>query len=141
MRLPTALLESDVFLLGRVRTRLIRRLTEEHLRIGLRIGQGAILICLDEGGPLTQRDLGQLLEVDPSELVRNLDPLEHAGFVQRQPDPLDRRRNILDVTGDGRAMRQTYDMMLVAVQEEIFGVVPPDDRPVLRRLLCRLATA
>jgi DNA-binding MarR family transcriptional regulator len=138
---PATLLESDAFLLGRVRTRLIRRLAEEHAALGLRIGQGVILICLDEVGPLSQRDLALMLDVDPSDLVRHVDSLETAGLVERQADPADRRRNLVAVTEAGRAMRRQYAAMVARVEEELFGVLAPDDRLVLRRLLRQVATA
>ncbi|MCS6801263.1 MAG: MarR family transcriptional regulator [Chloroflexota bacterium] len=141
LSLPAALLESDAYLLGRVRTRLIRRLAEEHAALGLRIGQGVILICLEELGPLSQRDLAQLLDVDPSDLVRHLDDLEAGGFVERRPDLSDRRRNLLVITAPGQMLRRRYEAMIARVEEEIFGVLEPDDRLTFRRLLRRLATA
>lgn len=139
--LPPTLLHSDAYLLGRVRTRLIRRLSEGHAELGLRIGQGVILICLDEVGALSQRDLAQLLDVDPSDLVRHVDALEVAGFVARRTDPADRRRNILAITDEGRALRRRYDAMVARVETEVFGVVDAEDRQTLRRILRQIATA
>jgi DNA-binding MarR family transcriptional regulator len=140
-RLPAALLESEAFLLGRVRTRLIRRLIDAHSALGLRIGQGPILTCLDDQGELSQRQLAQLLDVDPSDLVRHVDELQAAGFVARRADPDDRRRNMLAITAEGQLMRQRYDATIRLVEEAIFGGIAAEDRRTLRRILRQIATA
>ncbi|MCL6647342.1 MAG: MarR family transcriptional regulator [Chloroflexi bacterium] len=139
LALPEALLGSEVFLVGRVRTRLIRRLAEEHGRLGLRIGHGPLLICLEELGPLSQRELSCLLSVDPSDLVRYLDALEELGYVVRQQDANDRRRNLLAITPAGRAMRARYDAMIAVVEAALFGGLAAEDRMTFRRILRQLA--
>jgi DNA-binding MarR family transcriptional regulator len=138
LALPAALLRSEAFLVGRLRTRLVRRLTVEHERIDLRFGHGPILICLDDAGPLSQRDLADLLGVDPSELVRHVDRLEEQRFVERQADLDDRRRKVVQITASGRAMRQRYDRMIAEVEDDMFGALSPGDRASLVQLLARL---
>jgi DNA-binding MarR family transcriptional regulator len=75
VKMPASLLNSEAFMIGRLRGRLVKKLMEEHSKLGLRFGSGTILICIEDIGPLSQRDLCELLEVDPSELVRHIDLL------------------------------------------------------------------
>ena len=53
-------------------------------------------IAHNEG--LKQRDLAELLEVQPITLARLIDRLEEDGLVERRPDPEDRRAYRLHVT-------------------------------------------
>jgi len=135
MKLPLPLLNSEAFMLGRIRGRLVKRLMEEHAKLGLRFGSGTILICIEDVGPLSQRELSELLEVDPSELVRHIDLLEKAGLVQRLAHGEDRRINSLHITGAGRELRKNYDRMILRVENEMFGALPDDVRAGFIRTL------
>jgi DNA-binding MarR family transcriptional regulator len=85
--------------------------------------------------PLSQRQLSEHLGVDPSDIVGVVDILERAGYVSRQRDPADRRRQALTLTPAGeRAVRRLHQV-LAEVDEEIFGPVPAGDRAALRRVL------
>jgi DNA-binding MarR family transcriptional regulator len=53
------------------------------------------LRSLSVAGPMTQGDLGQLLDVSPATVVQLVDHLERAGLVARERDPLDRRAYLL----------------------------------------------
>ena len=50
----------------------------------------------------SQRELADLMHIEPSTLVRHLDRLEADGYVERRPDPDDRRRLLVFVTPAGR---------------------------------------
>jgi DNA-binding MarR family transcriptional regulator len=63
------------------------------------------LIQLDPDHPMSQKDLAARLRCNPSTVVDSTDRLEEAGFVVRQPNPADRRINVLLVTKAGRRAR------------------------------------
>jgi MarR family transcriptional regulator for hemolysin len=50
----------------------------------------------------SQRELADLMHIEPPTLVRHLDRLEADGYVERRPDPDDRRRLLVFVTPAGR---------------------------------------
>ena len=50
----------------------------------------------------SQRELADLMHIEPPTLVRHLDRLEADGYVERRPDPDDRRRLLVFVTAAGR---------------------------------------
>lgn len=88
-------------------------------------------------GPCAQRRLAEAIDSDPSHLVPIITALEGAGLLTRTTDPDDRRRNLLDVTGTGRAWLRTrqdrareYDAALCAAL--------PDGGAVLRDQLAGL---
>src|SRR5690242_9166914 len=93
-----ALLASDLrVVLGQ----LIRRLRAEH-RFSL--SQGAVLGRLDREGPQSVSDLAVSERVRPQSMAQTVSDLESDGLVARHPDPADRRRALVELTGDGRAV-------------------------------------
>lgn len=53
---------------------------------GLRSGQFALLAALRQSGTMTLRDLGNMLGLDRTTLLRNLRPLEAEGLIGRSKD-------------------------------------------------------
>ncbi|MBV9117137.1 MAG: MarR family transcriptional regulator, partial [Acetobacteraceae bacterium] len=53
--------------------------------------QWAILIWLERQPGISQKELAELLEVEPITVARLIDRLEARGMVERRPDPRDRR--------------------------------------------------
>jgi MarR family transcriptional regulator, transcriptional regulator for hemolysin len=58
---------------------------------GMTRAQWAILIWLERQPGLSQKELAELLEVEPITVARLIDRLESRGMVERRPDPRDRR--------------------------------------------------
>src|SRR4051812_49112884 len=65
---------------------------------GFRPPCAGVLRAVAEAGPLSQREISDLIGLDPSDLVGAIDIVERAGLVERQPDPEDRRRHAVMVT-------------------------------------------
>ncbi len=53
--------------------------------------QWGILLWLDRQPGMSQKELAELLEVEPITVARLIDRLEARGMVERRPDPRDRR--------------------------------------------------
>jgi len=53
--------------------------------------QWALLIWLERQPGLSQKELAELLEVEPITVARLIDRLEARGMMERRPDPRDRR--------------------------------------------------
>src|SRR6195952_1956162 len=80
-----------LFLLHDV-ARLLRVDADKRARShGMTRAQWAILIRLDRQPGLSQKELSELLEVEPITVARLIDRLEARGMVERRPDPRDRR--------------------------------------------------
>ena len=80
-----------LFLLHDV-ARLIRIDADKRARAhGMTRAQWGILIWLDRQPGITQKELSEILEVEPITVARLIDRLEARGMVERRPDPRDRR--------------------------------------------------
>ncbi len=67
-------------------------------RYGLNRTDMRALDIVGRAGPLAPSDLARLLGFTTGGVTTVIDRLEHSGYVRRQPDPADRRRQIVAVT-------------------------------------------
>jgi DNA-binding MarR family transcriptional regulator len=80
-----------LFLLHDV-ARLLRVDADKRARShGMTRAQWGILIWLEREPGISQKELAELLEVEPITVARLIDRLEARGMVERRPDPRDRR--------------------------------------------------
>jgi MarR family transcriptional regulator, transcriptional regulator for hemolysin len=77
--------------------RLMRTRFDQHSnrKWGMTRAQSVILLKLSRQPGLCQNELAALLEVEPITVARLIDRLEAGGFVERRPDPSDRRMHRL----------------------------------------------
>jgi DNA-binding MarR family transcriptional regulator len=84
-------------------TRLYRPLLEP---LGITYPQYLALLALWERAPRTVGELGQALGLDSGTLTPLLKRLQSAGLVTRTRDAADERRVLIDLTAEGRALRE-----------------------------------
>ena len=113
----------------------MRRLREVHTRHELSPRQFQLLGLLHESGALGQRELGQLMEIDPSILVTLLNPLESEGLLSRRRDPLDRRRHLVTLTRRGERRLAAAARAQREAEDELFAGLDEHQREELRVLL------
>jgi DNA-binding MarR family transcriptional regulator len=77
---------------------LTKRFDQRAKHLGLTRAQTQLLayLVLHEG--INQTGLADLLEIEPISLARLIDRMEQAGWVERRPDPKDRRAWLLFLT-------------------------------------------
>src|ERR1700722_11597696 len=77
----------------------------------LNMTEGALLTTIRRFGPLTQRELAELLYIGRAAAGQFVDRLESRGLVQRETDPDDRRVWIVSTTRQGQALSvEAYDI-------------------------------
>lgn len=86
----------------------------------------------------SQRELAGLMRIEPSTLVRHLDRLEADGYVERRPDPDDRRRLRVFVTRAGRARLKELHRVAQGVDTELRTLLTPDEVETLGNVLMRI---
>ncbi|MDE3206133.1 MAG: MarR family transcriptional regulator [Acidobacteriota bacterium] len=113
------------------------RITARHMPLRTR-SDFAVLAALEEYGALSQADLGRRLGVDRNEISGVVTRLETGRHVDRQPDPADRRRNVVTLTASGRSYLEQIQEHADAAQEELLAALDPAERLRLNRLLTKL---
>jgi DNA-binding MarR family transcriptional regulator len=114
-----------------------RRAAEASTPGGLRPRHLRGLGILNERGPLSQQELGEILSLDPSNVVGLLNELEERGLVTRRRDPLDRRRHIVELSTKGEdALADAYER-LGSVEDDLLAALSIEERATLHDLLFR----
>jgi DNA-binding MarR family transcriptional regulator len=116
----------------------MRQLRAVHIEHGLSPRQFQLLGLLHDRGAMTQRELGSVMDVDPSILVTLLNPLETRGYVSRQRDPSDRRRHIVNLSSDGAEHLTQAARAQSEAEDAFFAGLDGDQRDQLRALLLML---
>lgn len=113
------------------------RLTTQRMPLGAR-ADFAVLAALEEYGALSQADLGRRLGLDRNDVNGILNRLQDGHHVDRQPDPADRRRNVITLTTTGRGHLDQLQAHADAVQDELLAGLDPTQRHQLQLLLAKL---
>lgn len=89
---------------------------------GMLPGTFKVLSAVDRTGPVTLSALAERLVADKGMLSRNVSELEALGFIERTPDPADRRVRLIAVTALGKerldAARAPHQGRLFAVLDD-----------------------
>jgi MarR family transcriptional regulator, lower aerobic nicotinate degradation pathway regulator len=115
-----------------------RLLVEGFASAGVRGYHYRLLAALEEFGPASQAALGRRTSIDRSDVVAVLNDLAARGLIERAPDPVDRRRNVITITPAGTEQLRALDEVVAGVQEKLLAPLSPADRTRLVRLLTAL---
>ena len=113
---------SEGLLLALLGQHAMRHLRAAHAASGLSPRQFHLLGLLHDRGALSQRELGALMDVDPSKLVTLLNPLEADGYVSRDRDPGDRRRHVVTITSPGVRLLDRAARAQREAENQLFAV-------------------
>jgi MarR family transcriptional regulator, lower aerobic nicotinate degradation pathway regulator len=136
--MPARVQELPTWLISRAYAHSGRLLAEGFAAAGVRGYHYRLLAALEEFGPASQAALGRRTRIDRSDVVAALNELADRGFVERAPDPDDRRRNVITITAAGTRELRKLDETLAGVQEKLLAPLSAPQRAQLIRLLTRL---
>lgn len=106
---------------------------------GISAGDLAILLLIDAGEPESQQQMARRLDRDRTTMVALIDALEGEGLVVRRPDPADRRRNVVELTKDGRATLRRAKHASDQAEHQLLAGLDEAEAAQLRSLLRRVA--
>jgi DNA-binding MarR family transcriptional regulator len=98
----------------------------------------SVLLLLDAREPESQQQAAERLGVDRTTMVGLLDGLEGKGLVARQPDPADRRRNVVALTDAGRKALKEARAASDKAERELLSDLSATEAAQLRALLSRI---
>ncbi|MDH2428909.1 MarR family transcriptional regulator [Sphaerisporangium sp. TRM90804] len=113
------------------RVELQRRLA----RLGLHLGQELLVVDLHHNPGTTQAELVQRIGIEQPTMAKVLTRMERAGFVQRAPDPDDRRVTRLELTERGTAAVDAVQAIWAELDAQAAAGLGEDDARRLIRLL------
>ena len=103
--------------------------------------QYKVLMTLSETGPVGQQRLAELIGVDPRNTVPLVESLVERGLIDREVDPADRRRRVLDLTGTGRGIVRELASVGTEIERDILRPLSPADQARLRDMMLAILDA
>ncbi len=100
--------------------------------------QFAALAKLDDLGEVSQNELGRRTAMDAATMQGVIKRLLARGLIDRKPDPEDRRRVVLSLTADGRALIAAAKPNGHAITDETLAGLSDAERRSFLSLLKRL---
>ena len=108
---------------------------------GLSAPKWFVLVVLRKRDGVSQGEVSQLFEVDPSRVTRIAQALESDGLVRRERDPDDNRVVRMYLTEEGRRRLRRLPALNRRMEERIRSVFSEEEHEELKRMLGLLAEA
>ena len=105
---------------------------------GLTMWGYIVLLALDRSSMRTQAALAAAIGADKTRIIRTLDDLQHDGYIERRPDPDDRRVRLLAITEAGREVKDAAQEQIQRGEERWLGELTAEERRMFLRVLERL---
>lgn len=117
-------------------SRLLRKRFDRRARgLGLTKSQWIVLVHLARHEGIHQVGLAEILELEPATLARHVDRLQETGWVERRPDPADRRAWRLHLTRKAAPMLEKMSELVELTTSEALAGLDPAARRRLQSCL------
>lgn len=117
----------------------LRRLYDERFAVlDLNLSLVSLLCYVTEFGPVSQTRAADHLRQGRAVTGTQVDRLEEGGYVERLPDPNDRRVWLIKVTAEGKDLAARAMEIDEVIRKELRAGVPREDRQALANVLVRL---
>jgi MarR family transcriptional regulator for hemolysin len=119
--------------------RLLRRRFDQRARaMGLTRAQWSVLSHLYRNDGINQAGLADLMEIEPITVGRQLDRMEEAGWISRQPDPSDRRVRRIYMTPKAQGVLDQMRGLSRDIYAEALDGIAPEAREQLMASLAQI---
>jgi DNA-binding MarR family transcriptional regulator len=106
---------------------------------GLSMWGYIVLSALDHSPIRTQAALAEAIGADKTRIIPTLDELQQDGYIERMPDPDDRRARLLAITESGRSIKDAVQEDIQRAEERWLGQLSANERDVFLRALNQLS--
>jgi MarR family transcriptional regulator, organic hydroperoxide resistance regulator len=106
---------------------------------GLTIAHVRALFALDQTEPATAGEIAEMARISPASVTGMLDDLERDGIVTRVRSDTDRRRVLVTLTDDGRALLKKRRRLWLKRWDSALADVPERDLEAAADVMRRIA--
>lgn len=107
-------------------------------RFGLGVTEWRVLAVLGRRDDLSAREVAERTAMDKVAVSRAVASLQAAGRIERDTHGDDRRRSVLRLSPEGRAIYEDVAPMALAYQRRLLEGLDTDERATLDHLLTRI---
>jgi DNA-binding MarR family transcriptional regulator len=127
--------DGTAYLLGVAGATARRQWTQALGKLDVTPSQFKVIMALAETGPRSQRELAEIVGIDPRNCVAVIDSLAARGLLSREIDPADRRRRTLALTNSGRSLTRKLATINTNIENQLLAPLEPKQRAALRHAL------
>jgi DNA-binding MarR family transcriptional regulator len=98
-----------------------------------------VLSALDQSPVRTQAALADAIGADKTRIIGTLDELQQKGYIERRPDPDDRRVRLLDITPSGHDVKSAVQADIQRGEERWLSELTTQERVAFLRALERMS--
>ncbi|MEP4195211.1 MAG: MarR family winged helix-turn-helix transcriptional regulator [Aliishimia sp.] len=124
------------FLTNFWREPLLRKMERET---GLIRPELTVLMCMSFKRDLNARDICEITEQPSNTVSRAVSSLGQKGFLTKQKDTVDTRRQVLNITSKGQDVHDQIMASFANAEAEMLGTLSDQERETLTGLLDKLA--
>jgi MarR family transcriptional regulator, lower aerobic nicotinate degradation pathway regulator len=118
-----------------------RRWVEMLARFDLTPSQFKVIMSLAEVESIGQRQLAELISIDPRNCVPIVDSLAESDLLSREIDSKDRRRRVLRLTAKGQRLAKELESVNAELDADLLSSLNPKENAELRRILTTIMDA
>jgi DNA-binding MarR family transcriptional regulator len=115
-----------------------RRWVETLSHLDVTPSQFKVVMALSEVGSLGQRQLAELVGIDPRNFVPIIDSLAERDLLSRAVDDRDRRRRVLRLTSKGQRLAADLEAVNSELETTLLSPLTRTEQSSLRRMLTTL---
>ena len=104
-------------------------------RFGLAGGKWKIIVVLSLEQGITQKHLADMTFVEAPTLVPIIDKMEKEGYLMRQPDPNDRRNNLIFMTEKSEKMVEPIIDCIMDIRKVALNKISKKDIEITKKVL------
>lgn len=86
----------------------------------------------------SQRDLARILHISPAAVTNSLKTMEKNGYISREPEQEDARRNRVELTDKGRAAVEGCEAAFLVVAQQMLAGFTPEEQALLAEFRSRM---
>lgn len=118
-----------------------RRWVEMLARFNVTPSQFKVIMSLAEVDAIGQRQLAELVGIDPRNCVPIVDSLAESDLLAREIDSNDRRRRVLRLTARGQRLAKELESVNAEIDADLLSSLSPREKAELRRILTTIMDA
>ncbi|NGO70742.1 MarR family winged helix-turn-helix transcriptional regulator [Streptomyces boncukensis] len=137
---PSRIRTLPSWLLGRCAARGRGLVAEALAEEGQRMWHHVVLAAVADLQPIAQAELGRSIALDPKDVVGILNDLQTDGYLLREPDASDRRKNAVRITPEGERLLDRCEQAARRANAALLEPLSPAERAVFLDMLERVVT-
>lgn len=116
-----------------------KHIERELKAYGLARSQFQVIYFTNKAGEITQKELLQIMQVEPATLTVIIDGLAKKGLLKRSENKKDKRSNVIKLTRRGENVQKKVPSLHEIIEEKMFQTISKSDQKIVMRLISEIS--